>query len=57
MKSSTFGLGLSHLIPLHAIDRYPVTEQITSQHTSTSLATVLSQATPGFQSTSKLCIN
>ena len=34
---------------------YPVTEQIVSQPTSTSLSTVLSQATPGFQPTSKLC--
>ncbi|XP_073230065.1 serine/threonine-protein phosphatase 6 regulatory ankyrin repeat subunit C-like [Porites lutea] len=35
-------------------DHYPVTEQITSQPTSTSLATVLSQATPGFQPASEL---
>ncbi|CAH3113692.1 unnamed protein product [Porites lobata] len=32
-------------------DRYPVTEQIVSQPTSTSVATVLSQPTPGFQPT------
>ena len=45
---------LSRLIFFCTLGHYP--EQIMSQPSSASLATVLSQATPGFQPTSKLCI-